>query len=339
MAEMDRRTFLLSTGRWLAVAALAPTLSGCSHLLRGSDSEGGAEGGETDSGDGAASTPTTSQGGSTSTTTSSSAPDLAVIKGDSPDLNVRAAIAQLGGMERFVKPNAKVIVKPNVLTGRPPEYAVCTNPIVIGTIVRMCFEAGAATVTVLDHTTSNPRSDFEVSGLAQATKEAGGTLKLLSSRDYETMQIPGGQVLKACPLVADVFEADTFINVPICKVHNAAGLTLSMKNLMGIIGTGRANIHRKMAAKLTDLSTLVKPQLIVLDAYRCLVRNGPGGGRLKDVVLGKTCVAGTDPVVVDSYGCKIMGWQPMDLPALAEATKRGLGDPDLSHHVVFEGTA
>jgi uncharacterized protein (DUF362 family) len=205
--------------------------------------------------------------------------------------------------------------------------------------VRMCFEAGAAKVTVLDHTTSNPRSDFEVSGLTQATQEAGGTLKLLSSRDYETMQIPGGQVLKACPLVADVFEADTFINVPICKVHNAAGLTLSMKNLMGIIGTGRANIHRKMAAKLTDLCSLVKPQLIVLDAYRCLVRNGPSGGRLKDVVLGKTCVAGTNHVVVDAYGCKIMGWNPWDLPALAEASKRGQGDPDLSHHVIFEGTA
>jgi len=341
MRDMDRRTFLLTTGRWLAVAALAPTLSGCARLLNWSDSGGGQSDSDTASNEGQSSS-TTATGTSTSqstTTTLRGGPDLAVIRGDSPDLNVRAAVAQLGGMERFVKPKAKVVVKPNVLTGRAPEYAVCTNPIVVGTIVRMCFEAGAAQVTVLDHSTSSPRPAFQEAGLTQATQAAGGTVKYLNNHDFETVQIPGAQALTSCQLVPDVLEADTFINVPICKVHSLAGLTLSMKNLMGIVGAGRANIHSKMATKLTDLSAFVKPQLVILDAHRILVRNGPGGGRLSDVVLTKTCVAGTNQVTIDAYGCKIMGWHPMDLPALAAAAKRGLGDPDLSHHVIYEGTA
>ncbi len=338
MRDMDRRTFLLATGRWVAVAALAPTVSGCARLLRWSDSEGGLNDSDVASTGGPNSTTATSQAGPTTTTAGSSAPDLAVIKGDSVDLNVRAAIAQLGGMERFVKRNAKVVVKPNVLTGRAPEYAVCTNPIVIGTIVRMCYEAGAAQVTVLDNPTGSPRACFQEAGLTQATQEAGGTVKYLTNRNFETVTIPNAEALYSWPLVTDVFECDTFINVPICKSHTGAGLTLSMKNLMGIMGGSRGKVHTKLATKLTDLSTLVKQQMIVLDAYRTLMRNGPGGGSLKDVVVRKTCVAGTNPVAIDAYGCTIMGWKPLDLDVVAAAAKRGLGDADLSHYTIFEGT-
>ena len=94
---------------------------------------------------------------------------------------------------------------------------------------------------------------------------------------------------------------------------------------VGIMGGSRGKVHTKLATKLTDLSTLVKPQLIVLDAYRTLMRNGPGGGNLADVVIRKTCVAGTNAVAIDAYGCQIMGWKPLDLAVVAEASKRGLG--------------
>ena len=68
-----------------------------------------------------------------------------------------------------------MVVKPNVLTGRPPEYATTTNPLVIATIVRMCLEAGAAEVVVLDYPTSSARSAFRESGLEQAVAESGAS--------------------------------------------------------------------------------------------------------------------------------------------------------------------
>jgi uncharacterized protein (DUF362 family) len=343
MRDIDRRTFLLSTGRWLALAAVAPAVSGCGRLLGWSDAQGRmADDAEVTSGEAEATTPPGSGATDTTeagTTTTLPSPDLAVIRGESPDLNVRAAVAQLGGMERFVKGGAKVVVKPNVLTGRAPEYAVCTNPILIGAVIRMCLEVGAAQVTVLDYPTSSARAAFGESGLAQATQEAGGTLKYLSNRNFETMEIPEGVALKSWPFVTDVFEADTFINVPIGKVHGLTGLTLAMKNLMGIMGGSRGRIHSHYAQKITDVNTLVKPHLVILDAYRVLTRNGPSGGRLKDVAMPKTCVAGTSQVAIDAYGCTIMGWQPTDLPSLVEASARGLGDIDLSRYRTYEGTA
>jgi uncharacterized protein (DUF362 family) len=281
---------------------------------------------------------TTSSSGST-TTDAPAFPDLAVFRGDFPDKNVRAAVAQLGGMQRFVKSGARVVVKPNVLTGRPPEYATTTNPLVVSAIVRMCLEADAAEVTVLDYPTSSPRAAFKESGLAQATAEAGGKVKYLSNRDFERVDIPEGVALTSWPLVADALEADTFINVPIGKTHGMAGLTLAMKNLMGIMGDSRGKIHVDYPQKITDVNTRVKPHLVVLDAYRVLTRNGPTGGNLDDVAMPKTVVAGVSPVAVDAYGATIMGWQPNDLPSLVEAASRGLGEIDLAKYTIFEGNA
>ncbi len=296
MHQMDRRTFLLATGRWLTVAALAPTAAGCARLLRWSESQGSpVEDSEavvfstSTTGDATTTTSaipgdatTSSQAGNASTTTTApAAPDLAVFRGDSPGDNVRAAVAQLGGMERFVKRDAKVVVKPNVLTGKPPEYAVNTNPLVIAEIVRMCLEAGAANVTVLDYPTTSPRAAFQNSGLQQATRSPVAPSSTSATATSSASTSPRGVAITSWPLVTDALEADTLINVPIGKTHGMAGLTLSMKNLMGIMGDPRGQIHIDFPQKITDLNTLVKPHLVILDAYRVMVRNGPSGGRLR----------------------------------------------------------
>jgi uncharacterized protein (DUF362 family) len=332
VGEIDRRTFILHTGRWLALAALAPALSGCARALRWSESQNRMGGEATPP------KPTDVSGDATTTTTLPGTPDLAVVRGDSPDLNVRAAVARLGGMERFVRRGAKVVVKPNVLTGRPPEYATTTNPLVIAAIIRMCLEAGADEVVVLDNPTASPRGAFQEAGLTQAVAEAGGKLKYLSSRDFERADIPEGEAITSWPFVTAALEADTLINVPIAKTHGMAGLTLAMKNLMGVMGGSRGEIHIDYARKITDVNTLVKPDLVILDAYRALMRNGPTGGNLADVRLLKTTAAGTSQVAIDAYGATLMGWRPGDLGSLVEASRRGLGEIDLSKYAISEET-
>lgn len=360
MAQIGRRDFLVASGRWLLLAGaagLAPALPGCSRLLRWSESQTRSGSGAVSETTGTTTVVTGPEGGppsgsspsttAVSPTTSSSVPttvarpypDLVVIRGEAPDRNVREALARLGGMERFVKRGANVVVKPNVLTGRAPEYAVTTNPLVVGTVVRLCLEAGAARVTVLDYPTTSPRAAFKESGIARAVEEAGGTVKYLSNRNFERVDIPEGKAIDSWPLVTDVLEADTFINIPIAKTHGLAGLTLAMKNLMGVMGDPRGRIHTNYPVKITDVNTRVTQHLVVLDAFRALVRNGPTGGSLKDVTMPKTVVVGTSPVAIDAFGCTIMGWRPQDLPSLAEAEARGLGTSDLSKYVIEEGTA
>ena len=254
----------------------------------------------------------------------SASPDLAVMRGDSPDAAVVAAVAALGGMERFVKPGAKVVVKPNVLTGRPPEYATTTNPLVVSAIIRMCLDAGAAEVAVLDYPTSQSAgapSRRRVSRRQSRKRAARSSTSATAISSAWTSpkarrSIPG----RWWPRPS---RPTRFINVPIGKTHGMAGLTLSMKNLMGIMGDSRGQIHIDYARKIIDVNTLVKPHLVILDAYRILMRNGPTGGNLDDVKMPKTVVAGTSQVAIDAYGATLMGWKPADLSSLAEAARRG----------------
>jgi uncharacterized protein (DUF362 family) len=366
MSEMDRRTFLLRTGRWLAIAGLAglaPLIPGCAGAATttstasedaatttaaaggtATSAAAGAVGTTSAVGSGStAASPggaTTSTGGPTSSTSSSTSstggasagaiPDLVVVKGEVVENNLRAAIALLGGMERFVKKGGKVVVKPNVLTGRPPEYATTTSPELMTAVIKMCQEVDAKEVVVFDSPTSSDRAAFQVSGLDKAVSDAGGKLIYLSSRGYQTYDIPQGKLLKSWDFVTQALTADTLINLALPKQHSVSGATMTMKNLMGIMGGRRGQIHIDFDQKIVDVNTLVKPTLAILDAYRVLFRNGPTGGSLDDVRLAKTLVAGTNQVCIDAYGAQFLDMKPTDLPWLVEANKRGMGDIDLS---------
>jgi uncharacterized protein (DUF362 family) len=213
---------------------------------------------------------------------------------------------------------------------RAPELAATTNPFVVGAIVKMAFEAGAADVVVTDRPTGAVRNSFEVSGIASAVSAAGGRVKYLSDRDFADTSIPNGRILKSWPILQDVFDADVFINVPIAKTHSMSGLTLSMKNLMGVLGGTRGNMHQDFDQKIVDVSSLVRPHLVVLDAYRIMIRNGPTGGKGSDIRTAKTCIAGTDMVAVDSLATSLFGMKPSDLGYVVNAARQGVGVSDLS---------
>ena len=363
---MNRRTFLLHTGRWLAIAGLAgvaPLLPGCAGTAATTTTAGSGEPGSTTTADdssgasvtGPSPTSTTlgapgsnttvpddstgSTGGPGTGPGASIGPDLAVIKGESVDKNVRAAVALLGGMGRFVTKGGKVVVKPNVLTGRPPEYATTTSPELMKAVIAMCWEVGAKEVVVLDNPTSDHRSAFETSGLAQAISAADGKLVYLASRDYQDYDIPQGKVLTKWAFVTEALEADTLIDLALPKQHGTSGATMTMKNLMGVMGGRRGSIHNDFSHKIVDVSTLVKPTLSILDAYRVLFRNGPTGGSLSDVRLEKTLVAGTNTVSIDAYGTRFFGKTPADYEWLVEAGSRGMGEIDVSKLSIATGTA
>jgi len=256
-------------------------------------------------------------------------PDLGVATGNDPAANTRLAVELLGGMGRFVKPGARVVIKPNILTAREPQFGVTTNPAAVAAVVKMCWDAGAKSVTVFDRPTAPPRQAYTVSGIQEAVRKADGDMKVLSDRDFERIAIPEGRVLSSWPLLVDIFDADVMINMPCAKTHGLAGLTLSMKNLMGVMGSQRGLIHQEFTQKIVDVNTLIKPQLIILDAYRLLFRNGPTGGGLQDVKMGRTCVAGTNQVSVDSYGATLFGMNGADLDYVKRAAVQGLGVADL----------
>ena len=138
-----------------------------------------------------------------------------------------------------------------------------------------------------------------------------------------------GTFLKEWELYGEALSADVFINAPIAKHHSLTGLTLGLKNMMGIMGGNRGYIHRQIEDALADVNTFVKSHLVLVDATRILVAHGPTGGSLKDVKVLNKVIASTDIVAADSCATGLFGLKPRDISITATAYKRGLGEIDL----------
>jgi len=256
-------------------------------------------------------------------------PDLVVTKDGSPSLLVRRALEELGGISRFIKRGDIVVIKPNMSWDRLPEQAATTNPEVVQEVVRLCIAAGAKKVKIFDNTLNEARRCYARSGIEKAAKDAGAEVFFVYDGNFKKVSFPEGELVKSWELYKDALEADKIINLPVAKHHSISGVSLGMKNFMGFLGGNRGQFHRQFDVKVTDLNTKVRANLIILDAYRVLLRNGPSGGNLADVELKKMVVAGTDPVAVDSFGATLFNLDPQRIGFLQIAQKRGLGETNL----------
>ena len=252
-------------------------------------------------------------------------PEMSVIQGDDPTLLTREAIEELGGIHRFISRSDVVLVKPNIAWDRTPEQAANTNPAVVAEVVRHCWNAGAKRVIVTDVSCNEPRRCFQRSGIAEAARREGAEVIFPDPGRFKEVDLQGS-VLRNWQVFDPFLNADKIINIPIAKHHSLTGTTLSMKNWYGILGGPRHQLHQRIHESLVDLADFMRPTLTMIDCYRVLIRNGPTGGNLEDVLLKKTLVAGTDPVALDAYVAKAY-WnlEVSSLPYLQMAAKRGLG--------------
>lgn len=241
---------------------------------------------------------------------------------------VRQVVALIGGMEAFVKPGARVVIKPNMSFDRPPEMGATTHPLVIRTLAEMALEAGASQVRIFDRTCNEARRCYQNSGILPAIQGMDNRkvrCEYIDRRKFVPVSIPEGRVLKGWDIYRDALEADCYINVPVAKQHGLAGLSLSLKNNMGILGGNRGQLHRKLDQNLADLATIIRPTLNVVDATRMLLRNGPQGGNLRDVQTNDTLIASSDPVAADACATMLFGRSPDTIGATVAAASMGLG--------------
>ncbi len=350
MAKLSRRDFIkvcaiglgsLTLGQFLAACtrALSPTppptpASGVPSSATNTPSSPTASANPQET---AGTAPATTAQPPTATQTSTSIPDLVVARGGEPEALVRQALAAMGGLERFVPQGADVVIKPNICAAYPYQYAATTNPWVVGTLVKMCFEAGAGNVRVMDFPFGSSAQDgYTTSGIKEQVESAGGEMTYMPAFKYVKTPIPNGIDLKVVEVFEDVLKADVLINVPIAKDHSSTRLTLGMKNLMGVI-LNRNAMHINLGQRIADLNSLVRPKLTVMDAVRILVANGPlGGSDLNNVKKMDTVIVSPDIVAVDSYATTLFGLQPNDIAYIAAGAAMGLGRNDLQNLKIEE---
>jgi uncharacterized protein (DUF362 family) len=255
-------------------------------------------------------------------------PQMSVVQGGEPRALVQRALADLGGISRFIARQDVVVIKPNIAWDRTPEQAANTNPELVAEVVRQCWQAGAKRVIVTDVSCNEPRRCFQRSGIQAAARAEGAEVILPDPELFREVDL-GGVALKSWPVFTPFLEADKILNLPIAKHHGLTGCTLGMKNWYGILGGERNRLHQQIHQSLADLAGFMLPTLTIMDCYRILLRNGPTGGNLEDVALKETVVASTDPVALDAYVAKAY-WniEAAALPYVQMAANRGLGTVD-----------
>ena len=175
-------------------------------------------------------------------------PVVAVAEGADHARITRNALAALGGMGRFVKPGATVVVKPNMGWDRSAEYGANTSPVVVRAIVEECLKAGAKKVKVFDRTCNDERRCYVNSGIEPALKGMKNVeVKHLENERYKNVVL-NGKALKEWELYGEALAADVYINVPVAKHHGLSRLTLGLKNVMGIMG-GNRGCHPQAARR------------------------------------------------------------------------------------------
>jgi uncharacterized protein (DUF362 family) len=275
-----------------------------------------------------------------------STPRISVAYGqmDTVDQMVRAAIGGLDpekGISRFIAKGDVVCLKPNVGFDRGPELGATTNPDVVRSVIRLCYEAGARKVIVADNPIENPAACFAKSGLQQAANDENAELIIHSSAHDAPVAVrnraPDGtknEALGTWPIFwKPLEEADKVIGIPPVKDHNLCYASVSMKNWYGLLGGRRNQFHQAIHDIVSDLGYMMKPTMVVIDGTRVMMRNGPTGGRLDDIKIGgevgRPCViASVDQLACDGW-CyqKLLGRDPAALSYLDLAYQKFGDDP------------
>ncbi len=230
-------------------------------------------------------------------------------------------------------PDSRVLVKPNLLAKHPPAHAVTTHPAVVAACVRALQRRGVRRITVADspggvYTPGVLRGIYAASGMAQVCADTGA--QLYTACRYEPVACHGARV-SAFQLIEPAAQADFIVDCPKVKTHVMTGLSCAVKNMFGTVpGLQKAELHMRFPQRgpfgqmLMDLWQCVRPGLVVADGVLAMEGDGPAGGvpRQLGLILG-----GNDGWTVDLALCRMMGFEPCQVPYLAAGIEAGLCPP------------
>lgn len=257
---------------------------------------------------------------------------------------VEKAVKIIGGIEKFVKSGEKVLIKPNLVSPRPPP--VTTDPRVVRAIAIMVKDIGAKPIigescSAMTHwwrEGMNTRQVMEVLGYIKMAKEIGVEIKPFDENGVfksVKMKVPDGLILKEIEIAEVIQEVDKIIGVPVLKTSmEGGGITGCIKLMHGVVNTfnDRLKWHRTdLWYKLIDEIKPYREKYVlgVMDAIKCMEGDGPIHGSPVDLNL---IIAGEDPVAVDAIASKIIGYEYPHLEvgpiAIAHTQGIGIGNPD-----------
>jgi uncharacterized protein (DUF362 family) len=264
----------------------------------------------------------------------SNSPKVYEITGE-PDAAIRLLFSSLGGIKALINKDpskAIILIKPNLCLPHNDTSGTITSKNLVKALCEFLFGEGIGKIIIADHTLQTA-DQFEKTGIVEYARSNEKINLILANeqRYYVPKQIEG-EVLKSTEILKVLERADLFINLPTAKHHSATHVSLSIKNMMGVIWD-RKVFHTEidLDQAIADLAKSLKPHLNIIDASRVLLNRGPvGPGPIdnSNKIFASTDMLAVDSIVVSKYNFGGKSLSAKDIPHLLASYKNGVGEID-----------
>lgn len=243
---------------------------------------------------------------------------------------IREGMALLGGLNQFIQPGERLLLKPNLLLGDVPERGSTTHPDFFEAAAQLFQSAGARLSYGDSPGFGTPQGAVRTSGLSHVADEMG--LELANFLDSVAVSNPEGILLKQFEIAKGIMDMDGIINLPKFKTHALTRMTGAVKNLFGCLpGVQKAAFHARLQDEarfgemLVDLAELINPRLHIMDGIIGMEGNGPRGGETRQVGV---VLISANPHALDFCAARLMNLDSMLVPTLKAAHQHGRFSPD-----------
>lgn len=241
--------------------------------------------------------------------------------------SLRRGLDAVGGLAELIRPGWRVLIKPNLLSARPPDRAVTTHPSLVGIVIEEVKRCGGIPL-VGDSPGGALRGVSRVwrnTGMEEVCKKNSVALVGFEASGSYAKSV-NGNTYSISKTVCDV---DFVINLPKLKTHTLVVYTGAVKNMFGSVpGFAKGELHKRypkpyeFAEVLVDIFSLTKPALSIMDGILSMEGHGPSSGTPR--WLGVLLVS-KDGVAMDTVACKLIGADPAEIPTNRVAAVRKLG--------------
>lgn len=233
----------------------------------------------------------------------------------------------LGGIENFIKKGNTVLIKPNLLSARLPEEAVCTHPELVRAAIRLVKRAEARPIIG-----DSPGTFFgpeEINGVYEKT----GMKRIAEEEGVELVKFDKSRIINGYPIAECALNASFILSLPKLKTHAFTVMTGAVKNTFGLIpGLFKVQCHKnkpkpKSFVKIiVDVYEITRPGLSIMDGIVAMEGEGPSAGNPKCLGL---LLASADGVSMDAVMSRIVGVPPYKDLIVNEARRRDIGEADI----------
>jgi uncharacterized protein (DUF362 family)/NAD-dependent dihydropyrimidine dehydrogenase PreA subunit len=239
-------------------------------------------------------------------------------------------IKRVGGMESVIQGAKIAILKPNLVAGRNAASGSTTSLELMKAVAEEVRACGAEPVLCETPGTEFDRdATYTILGIDKFCEE--NNIRILrvdpegGEADWVELRPSGAKRLRRYHMPRILKEA-RLINLPVLKTHVVSTMTMSMKNLMGILPRpDRRHMHTfGISQCIVDMNLGIKPDLNIVDGSVGQDGEGPVYGDKADL---QVLIAGRDSLAVDLVCCQTVGVKPRDIPHLKLALEQ-LGKPN-----------